>query len=44
MQLFREKPRQKGPERKKAIDYETMTIIDPKAPYMPLDNCDQDDY
>ncbi|HUL62438.1 MAG TPA: hypothetical protein VLT35_05190 [Methanocella sp.] len=44
MQLFREKPRQKGTGHKKAIDYETMTIIDPKSPYLPLDNCDEDDY
>jgi hypothetical protein len=38
MQLFREKPREID------IEYETMTIIDPKAKYLPLDDCDHDDY
>jgi hypothetical protein len=38
MQLFREKPREIETE------YETMTIIDPKSKFLPLDDCDQDDY
>jgi hypothetical protein len=38
MQLFREKPREKY------IEYETMTFIDPDAEYLPLDDCDRDEY
>ena len=38
MQLFREKPREID------IDNETMTIIDPKSKFMPLDDCEHDDY
>jgi hypothetical protein len=38
MQLFREKPQQID------TDYETMTLIDPKSKYLPLDDCDKDDY
>ncbi len=38
MQLFREKPR------KIEIEYETMTIVDPDSKFMPLDDCERDDY
>lgn len=38
MQLFREKPREID------IEYETMTIVDPDAQFLPLDDCELDDY
>ncbi len=38
MQLFREKVREIE------ADFDTMTVIDPKAEFLPLDDCDRDDY
>jgi hypothetical protein len=38
MQLFREKVREIEP------DFDTMTVIDPNAKFLPLDDCDADDY